>query len=90
MAVNLPPKESQTNTLPIEELEKFGITLNQPSKTNLQQSTPAKQHQKSAVLENKQKNWRWILTAALVVLMAEIWLAGWLTRPSETMQGEQS
>ena len=89
MAVNLSPKESQTNTLPIEELEKFGITLNQPSNTNLQQNILAKQHQKNAVLENQQKNWRWILTAALMVLMAEIWLAGWLTRPSSTIQGEQ-
>ena len=89
MAVNLPPKESQTNTLPIEELEKFGIPLNQPANTNLQQSTLAKHHQKNAALENQQKNWRWILTAVSMVLMAEIWLAGWLTRPSSAIQGEQ-
>lgn len=27
--------------------------------------------------------WRWLLVAALLVLVAETWLAGWLTRRNQ-------
>jgi hypothetical protein len=36
----------------------------------------------NAELENQQKLWRWLIVAALVVLMLETWLAGWLTKQS--------
>jgi hypothetical protein len=31
-------------------------------------------------LEQRQKLWRWLIVAALAVLILETWLAGWLTR----------
>ena len=34
-------------------------------------------------LEQHQKMWRWLLVAALLVLVAETWLAGWLTRRNQ-------
>jgi hypothetical protein len=33
-------------------------------------------------LENRQKLWRWLIVAALGVLIAETWLAGYLSRPA--------
>ena len=35
-------------------------------------------------LEQRQKLWRWLLVAALLVLVAETWLAGWLTRRNQS------
>jgi hypothetical protein len=32
-----------------------------------------------AELERQQKLWRWLTLAALVLLIAETWVAGWLT-----------
>jgi len=34
----------------------------------------------NAELEARQKLWRWLIIAALGVLLVETWLAGWLTR----------
>jgi hypothetical protein len=31
-------------------------------------------------LEGRQKLWRWLIVAALAVLLVETWLAGWITR----------
>jgi hypothetical protein len=44
-----------------------------------------RQHLHATELENRQKLWRWLLIIALVVLVTETWLAGWLgRRPAAT------
>jgi hypothetical protein len=79
-AVNLPAEESRTAPLHVEELERLGVPLREPEKDpprNLQQR---KEHLQAVQLENRQKLWRWLIVAALVVLVVETWLAGRLTR----------
>lgn len=80
-AVNLDAAESKTAPLPADELERLGV----PMKSI--EATPAlvaakKETLHHAELEARQKLWRWLIVAALAVLLVETWLAGWLTRRS--------
>jgi len=80
-AVNLDPSESRTDVLAGEELERYGVVLG--NNTALESLTPEdKRRMKNAELENRQKLWRWLIVAALVVLSLEILAAGRLARPS--------
>ncbi len=84
-AVNLAAEESKTAPLAIETLERLGVPLRiQATQTEkqVQRAAAARQHVVATELENRQKLWRWLLVAALVVLMMETWLAGRLTRRS--------
>ncbi len=79
-AVNVAPEESQTGPLLMEELERLGLPVAPQASV-----APAKERQRlerlqSAQLEGRQKLWRWLIVAALVVLVSETWLAGRLTR----------
>jgi hypothetical protein len=91
-AINLPRKESQTAAMPIEDLEKLGISLSREVGT-VESRFTGQQSRRSAFartgLEYEQKVWRWVFIALLAVSLIEIWLAGWLTRPPSLSQGEQ-
>jgi hypothetical protein len=80
-AVNLDPVESKTAPLPIEELERLGVPLKKEKPPETVKQREQKQQQLlAAELEKRQQLWRWLVVAALVVLIFETWLAGWLTR----------
>ncbi len=78
-AVNLDPAESKTAPMPVDELERLGLPMKSvaaaPALVAAKQETL---HQ--AELEARQKLWRWLIVAALAVLLIETWLAGWITR----------
>ena len=78
-AVNLDPAESRTAPLPFDQLERLGIPL-KPREVEWAKQAERKQQLHAAELENQQKLWRWLTLAAVVVLLGETWLAGWLTR----------
>ena len=80
-AVNLPAKECQTAAMPIEDLERFGVSFKQPSSVAVERTEQVRRHSSLAGLEYEQKVWRWVFIALLAVSLIEIWLAGWLTRP---------
>lgn len=78
-AVNLDPAESRTAPLPLDELERLQVPLarTQPDRT----MDPVLQARlQSAELEGRQKLWRWLLLATLIVLVVETWLAGRIAR----------
>lgn len=77
--VNLDAAESKTALLPVEELARLNIPL-KPREIELTKQIEQKRRLHNAELENQQKLWRWLIVAALVVLLMETWLAGWLTR----------
>ena len=79
-AVNLDPAESKTTPLLSEELERLGLPLKHSSRDAPRLSDQQKQHLQAAELESRQKLWRWLLVTALVILLGETWLAGWLTK----------
>jgi hypothetical protein len=74
LAVNLRPDESRTAPFAIEELERRGAQIGtQPTVSQL-----AERERQARIfeLENRQKMWRWIIVAVLVVLILETVLAG--------------
>lgn len=80
-AVNLDAAESKTAPMPVDELERLGL----PMKTVEATPTLIVANQETlhnAELEARQKLWRWLIVAALAVLLVETWLAGWITRRS--------
>ncbi len=88
-AVNLPVKESRTNTLQIDDIEGLGVLLEQKTNIPLEQTMIAKQYSSFTEVENSQKIWRWVIVVLLIVTLAEIWLAGRLTRGPESSGGQK-
>jgi len=88
-AVNLPVRECQTAVMPIEDIERLGVSLRESAKIPPEQIKQAA-HQSNVVdLEFKQKLWRWVLAVLLAVSLIESWLAGWLTRAPSVARGEE-
>jgi hypothetical protein len=73
-AVNLDPLESKTAPLSLETLEQFGCRL---ASFGAAEADPEQLRQlQSRELEARQKLWRWVILAAIGVLIVETWLAG--------------
>ena len=75
-AVNLAPEESRTNPLPLDRLSSLGVPLR-----GLPGSAPAHDEQKAleakrADEESRQKLWRWLIAAVVVILLGETLVAG--------------
>jgi len=51
-----------------------------PVVSDIAQRAATKRQLQNAELESQQKLWRWLIVAALVMLLLETGLAGWLTR----------
>jgi len=88
-AVNVPARECRTAPMPTEDLEKLGVALEPKRRDPDERTAEARNYSSLAETEYDQKVWRWILVATLAVLLIEIALAGWLTRPGGASQGEQ-
>jgi hypothetical protein len=80
-ALNLDAAESRTAPLPADELERLGVPMKSDVVTPAFQAAQL-QTQHNTELEARQKLWRWLIVAALAVLLVETWLAGWITRRS--------
>jgi hypothetical protein len=78
-AVNVPPDESKTAPIPIEELQRLGLPLKLPVVDQVRQLEQKKRLQ-NVELEARQKLWKWLIVATLVVLMVETWVAGLVSR----------
>ena len=77
LAINLPPKESETQ--PLEDSTLLSLT-----NSTEKEETPETLTSSTLVhIEGTQKLWRWLLVAALVILAFETWLASRLTRTAE-------
>ncbi len=76
--VNLDPAESRTAALPSDQLERLGLPL-KPREVAVARRLAQERRQQDAELENRQKLWRWLIGMALVMVLAETSLAGWLT-----------
>ena len=85
-AVNPDPAESRTPPLPADELDRLGVPVKQasgrdPDKKGSAGPAPAIE------TESRQKLWRWIILAALAVLLIETLLAGIAARRAPTPGG---
>jgi hypothetical protein len=71
-AVNVAPDESKTDPLPIETLERFGVTTGKSAAEPAPVASPVQQRQlQLEELERRQSLWRWFLLAAFAVLLIE-------------------
>lgn len=85
-AVNLAPEESKTAPAALEEWERFGVPLKLESDRAAQALAQRQAVLRAAELENRQKLWRWLLLAALMVLVVETFLAGYVTRRARPVE----
>jgi len=74
-AVNVAPDESRTSPLAVDQLQNLGVPLKQISMPAPKAAVQQQARLQAAELEGRQKLWRWLIVAALVVLMFETWLA---------------
>jgi hypothetical protein len=83
-AVNLAPEESKTAPLPIEELQKLGVPLNVTLAGTQERNARKAAQLQATEIESRQKLWRWLIAATLVVLMVETLVAARLSRRAAT------
>jgi len=81
-AVNEDPAESRTAPLPLEQLERLRLPLKHSNPELAKREEQKRLRLQAAELEQRQKLWRWMLLTALLLLLSETWLAGWLTKRS--------
>ncbi len=74
LAVNIAAAESMTEPMDVEQLEQLGVLLG--DRLTRSQRAERVRQQRDVELESRQKVWRWLIAAALAVLIAETWLAG--------------
>jgi len=87
-AVNLPVEEGWTSPMAVEDLESLGVSLGSSSDPAAAATVRAAGRDRPVVLEGQQKAWRWVLCAALAVLLAEMGLAGRTRRDNVLGVGE--
>ncbi len=86
-AVNLAPEESKTTPLAIEELQKLGVPLNVTLAGTPEHNARKAAQLKATEIESRQKLWRWLIAATLLVLMVETLVASRLSRRAATPAG---
>jgi hypothetical protein len=77
-AVNLAPNESNTAPLEMEQLDQFGVKTG--AVLTRSERLGRIRQERDTELESRQKIWRWLLIAALGILVVETILAGRATR----------
>jgi len=88
-AVNLSPQESRTDLLLMERLEGLKLPL---AGKNSEMVAIAKKREQTLVdeqLEKRQKIWRWLIVAAILLVLLETWLGGWTWRQPATGRAKE-
>jgi len=80
-AVDLDPAESRTSPLAIETLEQLGCRLASKAGSGEAADRDLLRQMQNGELEGRQKLWRWLILAAIGLLIIETWLAGRRPRP---------
>ncbi len=80
VVVNLEPSEVRTTIMEAEQLEASGVPLAASAEEVLAEESRMRQLD-FAELESRQKVWKWLLLVAVVVVVAETWLAARGNRP---------
>ncbi len=79
-AVHIDPTESETAPLSREAFERTGVRMT--TEFDPAAATAKMQQVRDIELERRQKVWKWLVVLALVALIAETLVAGWLSRPA--------
>ncbi|EAQ78542.1 BatA domain-containing protein [Blastopirellula marina] len=85
-AVNVADSESETDPLDLQRLEQFDIALGAaPSQTT---QLDRMRQLRDLELENRQKIWKWLIVAVLILLGVETWLAARRSRQPVQVMGD--
>ena len=91
-AVNMDRAESETVAIPIEQLEMFEINVGRQQAASAELELLRQKRDKE--LEDSQKIWKWLIGAAVILLIVETWLAGKTSlkqfAASESVDGESA
>jgi hypothetical protein len=79
-AVNLNAAESDTTAMPTEELEQLGVAIGKKQKQATKDDNEHQRRLLAKELESRHKIWRWLIVAAIVILVIETFLAGRFAR----------
>jgi hypothetical protein len=79
-AVNLAPEESRTAPMAVEHLDRLGVPIRAEPLATPEQLALKEAQLRAAELESRQKLWRWLIVATLVILIVETWIAARLSR----------
>ncbi len=85
-AVNLPPDESKTDPLSMDLFRSAGVPVASASslKNTPQPDAATERQLMNRELESKQQLWKWLLVAAICILLFESALAGWKQRQPQS------
>jgi uncharacterized protein YegL len=86
IAVNLDPSESQTATMPIDQVSALGVEVGTHSTSD--QEVEQQRQLLDFELENRQKLWKWLILGAIGMIMAESWLAGRTDRNNRSEESQ--
>jgi hypothetical protein len=86
VAVNLDPTEGRTTPLSPEQLENLGVRLDAALSSTANPSFVPAAVPPAVEAESRQKLWRWLIAAALAVLVIESLIAGRATRQQSVPQ----
>ncbi len=73
-AVNVDRSESLTAAIPVEKIEMFEVKVGEQKTASSELSMMREMRDRE--LEGQQKFWKWLIVAALLLLIGETWLAG--------------
>lgn len=79
-AVNIDPAESKTAPLAIEELERIGLAFPSEKPLSKPEIEQNRRELLAVELEKQQQLWRWLIVAAMVMLLAETWMSARYSR----------
>ncbi|MDA7905645.1 BatA domain-containing protein [Mariniblastus sp.] len=85
-AVNVNRSESATTAIPLEQIEMFSVNVGE------QETAASERAQMRLMLdrdiEDRQKIWKWLIVAAILLLLFETWLAARTSSRSKLSNGE--
>ena len=85
-AVNVDRSESATTAIPMEQIEMFSVNVGE------QETAASERSQMRSLLdrdiEDRQKIWKWLIVAAILLLIFETWLAARTSSRSKLSDGE--
>jgi hypothetical protein len=73
-AVNVDRAESESGPIPVEQLEMFSVKVGEQTAASVEMAQLREMRDRD--IEDQQKVWKWLIVAAIVILIAETWLAG--------------
>ena len=83
-AVNVSPRESKTSLLPMERLDAMNLPFSAKNKQTAKITQNREQTLIDEQTEKRQKIWRWLIVIAILLVLLETWLGGWLWRKPTT------